>query len=119
MSAARCIARVGCSGRQGATAQRARVQSSTGANEGGVLSISGGNATFESVAISDTFTRGVRVAWGGRSGPEAEWGGDAQEGGVVMLNGGSVRFKGGSIANSTAVRDPRCCHLCVLHEYVA
>jgi hypothetical protein len=42
-----------------------------------------------------------------------------QEGGVVRMGGGSVSFKGGSIARSTAVRDPRRCQLCVLHKYVA
>jgi hypothetical protein len=48
-------------------------------------------------------------------GSTAEWGGGAQDGGVVRMVGGSVAFKGGSIARSTAVRDPRCCQLCVLH----
>jgi hypothetical protein len=78
-----------------------------------------GSATFESVEISKT-SAAVRVAGGGRSGPEAERGGGVQEGGVVRMDGGSVRFKGGSIARSTAVvRDPRCCQLCVLHKDVA
>jgi hypothetical protein len=66
-----------------------------------------GNATFESVAVSDT-TASVREAGGGRSGREAEWGGGVQYGGVVKIDGGSVGFKGGSIARSTAVRVPRC-----------
>ena len=74
---------------------------------GGVLIILNGNATFESVAISNT-SAGVRLAWGGRPGPEAERGGGVQSGGVVRMDDGSVRFKGGSIARSTAVRDPRC-----------
>jgi hypothetical protein len=52
-------------------------------------------------------------------GSVAEWGGGLQYGGVVAIFGGSVEFKGGSIARSTAVRDPRCCQLCVLHKYVA
>jgi hypothetical protein len=85
----------------------------TGVQYGGVLAMRSGAVTFESVAISDT-TGYVRVAWGGRSGPEAEWGGDAQEGGVVKIDGGSVAFKGGSIAAS-AVRDPRCWQFCLLH----
>jgi hypothetical protein len=80
----------------------------TGVQDGGVLAMRSGAVTFESVAISDTSTRDVRVAGGGRSGPEAERGGGVQKGGVVTMVGGSVRFKGGSIARSTAVRDPRC-----------
>jgi hypothetical protein len=80
----------------------------TGVQGGGVLAMRSGAVTFESVAISDTSTPGVRLAWGGRSGPEAEWGGGVQYGGVVTMDGGSVRFKGGSIARSSAVRDPRC-----------
>jgi hypothetical protein len=80
----------------------------TGVQDGGVLAMRSGAVTFESVAISDTLTTNVRVAWGGRSGPEAEWGGGLQNGGVVAMYGGSVGFKGGSIARSTAVRDPRC-----------
>ncbi len=75
---------------------------------GGVLAMRSGAVTFESVAISDTSARSVRVAWRGRSGPEAERGGGVQSGGVVSMDSGSVRFKGGSIANSTAVRDPSC-----------
>jgi hypothetical protein len=47
-------------------------------------------------------------------GPEADWGGDVQNGGVVMMYGGSVRFKGGSIARASAVRDPHRCQLRVL-----
>ncbi len=101
VSAARCMAHVGRCRRPGATARRARVQLS-----GGVLVMSRGDATFESVAISDTFAAIVRVAWRGRPGPEAEWGGGLQDGGVVAMDGGSVRFKGGSIARSTAVRGP-------------
>ncbi len=31
-------------------------------SNGGVLSMSGGSATFESVTISDTYARGVRMA---------------------------------------------------------
>jgi hypothetical protein len=77
-----------------------------------VLSMSGGKALFESVAISNS-TASVCVA--GRpigSEAEAEWGGCVQSGGVVMMSGGSVEFKGGSIAGSTAVRDPLgCCTL--------
>jgi hypothetical protein len=92
--------------------RRARVQGNAG---GGVLSIFGGSATFELVEISGTSARGVRVAGGGRSGSAAEWGGGVQNGGVVMISGGSVHFKGGSIAHCYAVRDPRCCQLCVLH----
>ncbi len=80
----------------------------TGVQSGGVLAMRSGAVTFESVAISDTSAGKVRVAWGGRSGPEAERGGGVQSGGMVMMDGGSVRFKGGSIARSKAVRDPRC-----------
>ncbi len=87
--------------------------------DGGVLRMFSGDAAFESVEISDTSAGSVRLAWRGRSGREAEWGGGVQAGGVVMMYGESVRFKGGSIARSKAVRDPRCCQLCVLHEYVA
>ncbi len=83
------------------------LQFAQGSNGGGVLSISGGSATFESVEISDT-SAPVRVAGGGRSGPAVEWGGGAQSGGVVAMSRGSVEFKGGSIARSSAVRDPRC-----------
>jgi hypothetical protein len=53
---------------------------------------------------------------GGPIGPEAEWGGGVQNGGVARIEGGSVRFMGGSIARSTAVRDPRRWQLCGLHE---
>ena len=63
VSAARCIARVIRCRRQGATARRARVQ-----GDGGVLRMVNGNATFESVAISDTTAERVRVARRGRSG---------------------------------------------------
>ncbi len=75
---------------------------------GGVLSMIGGSAKFESVAISDTSAEFVRVAWRGRSGREAEWGGGMQYAGAVFMVDGSVEFKGGSIARSKAVRDPRC-----------
>ena len=89
----------------------------TGVQSGGVLAMRSGAVTFESVAISDTTADEVRVAWGGRPGPEAEWGGGVQEGGVASISGsgGSVVFKGGSIARASAVRDPCCCQMCVLH----
>ena len=80
----------------------------TGVQDGGVLAMRSGAVTFESVAISDTSAGSVRVAWGGRSGPEAERAGGVQNGGVVILYGGSVRFKDGSIARASAVRDLRC-----------
>jgi hypothetical protein len=57
VSAAHCIVRAGCRYLQRAMVRRARVQT-----DGGVLSISGGSATFESVAISDT-NAVVRAAW--------------------------------------------------------
>jgi hypothetical protein len=87
----------------------------TGVQEGGVLKIRSGAVQFESVAISDTYAY-VRVVHGGRSGRRRIGaGGGVQSGGVVMISGGSVEFKGGSIARSSAVRDPRCCQMRVLH----
>ncbi len=79
----------------------------TGVQYGGVLKMRSGAVKFESVAISDT-QASVRVGREGPIGLEAEWGGGVQTGGVVAIFGGSVGFKGGSIARSTAVRDPRC-----------
>ncbi len=106
VSAARCIARVGCSSLRRATVRRACVQGSFAggiSGNGGVLSMSGGSATFESVAISDTKAR-VRVESGRPIGSAAELGGGAQDGGVVEISGGSVLFKGGSIARAWVVR---------------
>jgi hypothetical protein len=57
VGAGRCSVRVGCCRRHRVTVRRACVQR----DDGGVLVISGGSATFESVAISDT-TAAVRVA---------------------------------------------------------
>jgi hypothetical protein len=84
--------------------RRARLQG----KDGGVLDMTGGSATFESVAISDTSSaQGVRVAWvADRAGTELS--GGVQSGGVVTMDDGAVAFKGGSIARSSAVRDPRC-----------
>ncbi len=44
----------------------------TGVQYGGVLAMRSGAVKLESVAISDTTAEWVRVAWRGRSGPEAE-----------------------------------------------
>jgi hypothetical protein len=58
VSAAHSIVRVGCCSCHRAPVCRARVQGSGG---GGVLYMSGGRATFESVAISDTEAISVRA----------------------------------------------------------
>ena len=60
VSVARCNVRVGCCHRHRATVRHAPVQGPYG--RGGVLYMTSGRATFESVAISDTTARKVRVA---------------------------------------------------------
>jgi hypothetical protein len=68
VSAALRIVHVGCCLRHGVTVRRTLVQ-----RDGGVLFISGGSATFESVAISDT-SAAVRVAGeADRAGGRLEW----------------------------------------------